>query len=299
MHENALAMCAVLGSIVSLTVGTSYGKQLFPVIGAGGTAAYRVVFAAVILLAVWRPWRQRIARTDLIAVTIYGVTLGLMNFVFYQAIARLPLGVAIAIEFTGPLVVAVVSSRRLVDFVWIALTLVGLALLLPINAGTAAQLDPVGIAFAFASALAWGLYIVFGKRVAHLPAGISTSLGMGVAALSVMPLAFAESGARLVQPSLLPAGIALAIASSALPYTLEMFALKRLPKNTFGILLSMEPAVGAVTGYIVLHEVLTWTQWAAIACIMSASMGSTFGAKSAGEGAGKDVTAGDVPADVL
>lgn len=291
---NLLPTLAVIGSIISLTVGTSYGKQLFPLIGPGGTAAYRVVFAAMILLAIWRPWRSRLSRKDAIAIALYGGTLGLMNFVFYQAIDRLPLGIAIAIEFTGPLTVAVLSSRRLIDFLWIALAVLGLAFLLPFRVN-AHSLNPVGIAFAFASALLWALYIIFGQRLAHLRGSQATSCGMLVAALTILPLALLESGPHLVQPALFLPGIALAIASSAVPYSLEMFALKKLPKNTFGILLSLEPAVGALSGLFVLHETLSLTQWFAIAFIMSASAGTTYGAKQTT----LESTPETVPADVL
>lgn len=294
--------------MISLTVGTSYGKQLFPTIGPGGTAAYRVVFAALILLFIWRPWKHRLSAKDVQRVTLYGVTLGLMNFMFYESIGRLPLGIAIAIEFTGPLVVAVISSRRIIDFVWIGLTIVGLWLLLPIDlgrnlaapdavgaGGSLTTLDPLGVVFAFASALLWALYIIFGKRLSHLPSGPATAQGMIAAALTTLPLGFFETGTALFQPQLFPAGIGLAIASSAVPYTLEMFALKRLPKNTFSILLSLEPAIGALTGFFVLSEILTLTQWIAIACIMSASIGTAFGAtKESGESKLEDV-----PADVL
>lgn len=307
-HLNFLPILALLGSMISLTVGTSYGKQLFPIIGPGGTAAYRVAFAAIILFFVFRPWKNRLSPGDLQKVTLYGVTLGLMNFMFYEAIGRLPLGIAIAIEFTGPLVVAVISSRRVIDFVWIVLTIIGLWLLLPIDLGrnlldprtvgaasSVSALDPMGIVFAFASALLWALYIIFGKRLSHLPSGPATSWGMIAAALTTLPLGFIETGTGLFQPQVLVAGIGLAVASSAVPYTLEMFALKRLPRNTFSILLSLEPAIGALTGFFVLSEVLTWTQWLAIACIMSASVGTAFGAK-------KEIGATsleDVPADVL
>lgn len=272
---NFLPIAAVLGSIISLTVGTSYGKQLFSIVGPGGTATYRVVFAAVILLAFWQPWRTRLNSKDLKPILLYGITLGLMNFVFYEAIARLPMGVAIAIEFTGPLTVALLSSRRSIDFLWIALTVFGLYLLLPFRvSGTA--LDPIGVAFAFASALCWGLYIIFGKGVSHLSSGVATSWGMLIAALTIFPLGIFETGTQLFQAPLLVPGIGLALASSAIPYTLEMYALKKLPKNTFGILMSLEPAFGALTGFFILHEILNFSQWLAIASIMCASIGATL-----------------------
>ncbi len=231
---------------------------------------------------------------DAKALALYGVTLGLMNFVFYQAINKLPLGIAIAIEFTGPLTVAVVLSRRVIDFVWIGLTLSGLGLLLPLRASETA-LNPQGVAFALASALLWALYIVFGKRLGHLHSGRATALGMTIAAITIFPLGLAESGARLFQPNLILPGIGLAIASSAIPYSLEMFALKRLPKKTFGILLSMEPAVGALTGFFILHEILSWTQWLAIACIMIASIGTALDSKKRST----ETSLADIPADAL
>jgi inner membrane transporter RhtA len=273
-----LPIAAVLGSIISLTVGTSYGKQLFPVVGPGGTAAFRVVFAAVILLAFWRPWRSPLSGRDFKAILLYGITLGLMNFVFYEAIGRLPMGVAIAIEFTGPLTVALISSRRLIDFLWIALTVFGLYLLLPFQVN-ANSLDPTGVAFAFASALCWGLYIIFGKGVSHLPSGSATSWGMLIAAITIFPLGFGETGTKLFQAPLIVPGFELALASSAIPYTLEMYALKKLPKNTFGILMSLEPAFGALTGFFILHEILSFMQWFAIGSIMSASIGATVASK--------------------
>lgn len=282
-----LPVLAVLGSIVSLTVGTSYGKALFETIGAGGTAAYRVVFAAIILMCVWRPWRFAVTAADRWAIVRYGITIGVMNFFFYQAINRLPLGIAIAIEFTGPLAVAVLSSRRVLDFVWVALTVLGLVLILPLHVSSphpistlsSSGLDPLGVVFAFVAALMWALYIVFGKRVSHLHGGAVAAWGMVAGSVVIVPLAAMESGLRLWAPHLIPAALVLAVASSAVPYTLEMFALKRLPKNTFSILLSLEPAVGALTGFVVLHEVLSWQQWVAIACIMSASVGAAMKAR--------------------
>jgi inner membrane transporter RhtA len=289
-----LAPAAVLGSIVSLTVGTSYGKQLFPLLGAQGTATFRVVFAAIILLLVWRPWRLALSRQDAKGVAIFGATLGLMNLMFYLSLETLPIGIAIAIEFTGPLTVALASSRRLIDFVWVAVAAVGLLLLLPITSD-APHLNPTGIAFAIASAILWALYIIFGKRVGHLHAGQSTSLGMLVAALIVLPAGIARAGSNLLDPTLLISGLALAIFSSAIPYTLEMFALKRMQKNTFGILLSMEPAVGALAGLFILKENLTLLQWLAVACVMAASIGSSMGAKA---GASESIAA-DLPEDTL
>ncbi len=278
-----------------MTVGTSFGKELFETIGAEGTATVRVAYSAVILLAIWRPWRTKLSSRDIKAIALYGSTLGVMNVMFYLSLVTLPLGVAIAIEFIGPLSVAIYASRRVIDFVWIGFAIVGLVLLTPIS-NTATTLNPFGLMFAFASAILWALYIIFGKRVGHLHAGQSTSLGMLCAAMVVLPFGLMRAGADLIAPSLLLPGLALALASSAIPYTLEMFALKRLPKNTFGILLSMEPAVGALAGLIILKEQLQLIQWIAIACIVVASIGSSMGVKGAPI---EPPSAADLPADSL
>ena len=185
-----LPYAALLGAIVALCVGTSFAKSLFPAIGAPGTSAYRVGFSALILLSVWRPWRHPLARADLGKVAAYGAVMGLMNLCFYMAIRTVPLGLAIAIEFTGPLAVAVASSRRPIHFAWIGLAALGLGLLLPINPG-AARLDPVGVGFAGAAAVMWALYIVLGKRTGHLHAGRTVALGMATAALIVAPIGLA------------------------------------------------------------------------------------------------------------
>lgn len=277
-----LPVAAVLGAIVSLTVGSSFAKHLFPMVGAEGTSAVRVTFAAMLLLAIWRPWRFSLSRKELGAIALYGVVLGLMNLLFYLSLRTIPLGLAISIEFTGPLAVALFSSRRALDFVWIGFAVVGLSLLLPLHQG-AAHLDPVGMAFALGAGLCWALYIIFGQRVSHLHAGQTTSLGMLTAALVVLPFGVAQAGPALLDPTLLAAGFGVAMLSSALPYTLEMFALKHLPRQTFGILLSLEPAVGAVAGWIVLAERLTGLQLLAIGCVVIASAGSAMGVKRAAQ----------------
>jgi inner membrane transporter RhtA len=267
---------AVLGSIVSLCVGSSYAKTLFGEIGAEGATAFRVVVAAALLAVVWRPWRYKISRDEAKAIWRYGITLGLMNLCFYMSIRTLPIGIAISIEFMGPLVLAVCLSRRLIDFVWIGFAVLGLALLLPWQAGSAG-LDPVGLMFVTGAGFCWALYIIFGKQAGKIHAGQATALGLSVAALVVLPFGIARAGAALLHPHILAVGSMVALLSSAVPYSLEMFALKRLSKRTFGILLSLEPAVGAVSGYLILSETLSAIQWIAVVSIIVASVGTTFG----------------------
>ena len=160
-------MLALMGSLLSLAFGTSFAKSLFPALGAEGTTAYRIVFATLILMAVFRPWRRKWVWADALPLGLYGVTLGVMNLLFYSAIKTIPFGVAIAIEFTGPLAVAVWTSKKASDWLWVALAIAGLALLLPLPGGDAATaLDPMGVFFAFTAGICWALYIVFGQRVA-------------------------------------------------------------------------------------------------------------------------------------
>ena len=277
--QRFIPFLAVLGSVTALGVGTSWAKQaLFPVVGAQGTTAVRVGLSALLMLMLWRPWRWRLSRADAQAVALYGAALGAMNLMFYLSLQTLPFGLAVAIEFAGPLTVAIWSSRRAVDFVWVALAIAGLALLLPLGL-SGSTLDPLGVLYSVGAAVFWALYIVFGKRAGHLHAGQSVSLGLLVAALVVVPVGVAHAGAALQSPSVLLVGVAVAAISSALPISLEMMALKRLPKEAFGIMISMEPAVAAVLAMGLLGEHLSLVQWLAIGCIVAASMGSAATAR--------------------
>jgi len=270
---------ALLGAIVTLCVGTTFAKSLFPHVGAEGTTAYRVGFSALLLLGFWRPWRFALTRADFIPIVQYGAVMGLMNLSFYMALRTIPLGLAIAIEFMGPLGLALFHSRKPIHFVWIALAVLGLVLILPLTAGSR-SLDPTGVAFACAAAVFWALYIVLGKRTAHLHAGRTVALGMTVAAVIVVPVGLASAGATLLQPAFLGLGLLVAVLSSAIPYSLEMIAMRGIPKRSFGVMLSAEPAVGALAGLAVLGEHLTLTQALAILAIVAASAGTILTASS-------------------
>ncbi len=290
--NRAWPLLAVLGSVTALGVGTSLAKQLFPVLGAQGTSALRVGFAALILVAIWRPWRWTLARPQAWALLRFGLALGAMNLLFYMALRTIPFGLAVAIEFSGPLAVAIYHSRRPVDFVWLALAVAGLALILPIGGAGAGGLvlEPVGIACAVGAAICWALYILLGQRLGSIPSGQAVSLGLVFAAMVVVPFGVAEAGAKLLQPSILAFGLVVAAISSALPYTLEMMALRRLLPATFGIALATEPAIAALMGMLLLHEHLVGTQWLAIACIMGAAMGSAITRPAAAAKAPAEVT---------
>ncbi|MEW5684698.1 MAG: DMT family transporter [Pseudomonadota bacterium] len=270
-----LPYAALLGGMLSLAVGTSFAKHLFPVIGAQGTTAYRVGLAAVMLVLLWRPWRFRLTRQDLTSIALYGVATGVMNLCFYLSLRTIPLGVAIAVEFTGPLVLALINARRLEHVMWVALAALGLLLLLPLHGGAAA-LDPKGLLLAGAAGVCWALYIVFGKRLSHIHPGQSVALGMSVAAMVVVPFGIAHAGAALLSPAVALASLGVAIASSAAPYSLEMYAMRHIPKRTFGVVLSIEPVFGAIAGLLFLHEQLTGKQWIAIAAIVAASAGAVL-----------------------
>ena len=273
-----MPLLAVLGSVVALGIGTSFAKQLFPQVGSLGTTALRVGFSALLLLLIWRPWRWTTTRADARSLVRYGVALGCMNLMFYQSLRTIPFGVAVAIEFSGPLAVAFFTSRQRLDYLWIAFAIAGLGLLLPLGHDVA-SLNPEGVLFALGAAVCWASYIVFGKRVGHLHAGHSVALGLTIAAITVVPFGIWHAGSALLDPGILLFGLGVAAVSSAIPISLEMVALKRLTPAAFGVMASMEPAVAAVMGVLVLNEQLTTLQWVAIVLVMCAAAGSASTAK--------------------
>ena len=268
-----MPVAALLAAMLCFQLGATLAKTLFPIVGAGGTAALRLALASVILLAVWRPWHIRFTRQQLRTVIVYGVAMGWMNYFFYLAISYIPLGITMALEFTGPLGVALFASRRPIDFLWIVLAALGLVALLPLGLG-GQPLAALGVVYALGAGVCWALYILFGRRAGAAHGGQITSLGTVIGALMIVPVGYAQSGAALLAPALLPLGLGVAVLSSALPYSLEMYAMPRIPTRTFGVLMSLNPALGAVAGLIFLGETLTLIQWAAVASIVAASAGS-------------------------
>jgi inner membrane transporter RhtA len=265
----------VLVAMSSIQLGASLAKTLFHIVGAPGAVALRTALATLMLAAVLRPWRARLTAGSWPALAVYGVSLGTMNFLYYMALRTVPLGITVSIEFTGPLAVAVLTSRRPVDFLWILLAAAGLAVLLPIG-HTHAGIDPTGALFALGAGACWAMYIVFGQKAGADYGAQAVALGSVIACIIVVPIGIAKAGTALLSMAALPYGMAIALLSTALPYTLEMIALTQLPARTFGTLMSIEPVFGALAGWVMLHELLSALQWAAIAMIILASIGTTW-----------------------
>lgn len=271
---------AVIIAVVSVQGGAAFAKGLFPAVGVAGTAGLRIGLSALMLLAVFRPAFGRMTRSQWSAVIPYGLVLGAMNLSFYAALGRIPLGLAVTLEFAGPLGLAVVGSRRLADFLWVGLAAIGVVLITPWQ-GSAAKIDPLGVLLALIAGGFWAAYIVLGRRASTvLPAGKSVATGLMVASLAILPFSFGGGLVQNLTPALFAQGLAVALLSSAVPFTLEMMALRELPARIFGILMSMEPAVAALCGLIFLHERLTPTQWLALLCVSAASVGTTLTARN-------------------
>ncbi|MDQ3573246.1 MAG: EamA family transporter [Actinomycetota bacterium] len=266
------ATALVLGGIVSVQIGAAFATTLFDDVGPGGTVFLRIGFAALILLAVWRPALRLGARVDRRSVLLLGGALAAMNLSFYAALDRIPLGIAVTLEFVGPLGVAILASRRRLDLIWVGLAIVGLVLLAPFPGSS---LDGLGCVLALVAGLFWGAYIMLTARVGQAFAGgAGLAIAMTVAAAAVIPAGVLDGGAELLDARILAIGLAVALLSSVVPYSLEMEALRRLPEGTFGVLMSLEPAVAATVGFVGLDQGLEPREIAAIALVLAASIGA-------------------------
>ncbi|WP_405841152.1 EamA family transporter [Streptomyces sp. NBC_01518] len=262
----------VLAGGVSVQFGGALAVTLMPRVGALGVVTLRLLVAAVVLLAICRPSLRGHSRSDWGTVVVFGITMAAMNGLFYQSLARIPLGPAVTLEVLGPLALSVLTSRRALNAVWAGLALAGVFLL---GGGGFSSLDPVGVAFALGAGAMWATYIVFSARTGRrFPQADGLALAMVVAAVVFLPLGVVESGTKLLNPATIALGSAVAILSSVLPYTLELLALRRLPSSTFAILMSLEPAVAATAGFLILHQALSVPEAMAIALVIAASMGA-------------------------
>ena len=280
MKLEARGIALVVVAVSILQIGAAFAVTLFDELGAAGTSLLRLGLAAVVLLAVWRPrmWSPPAPRADLLVTIAFGVALGTMNLAIYEAMQRIPIGAAVTIEFAGPLGLAVALSRRALDLVWVALAAAGIMLLT--NPFGTSDLDGAGIAFALLAAAAWAAYIPISARTGTLfPGGSGLAIAMVVAALLIAPAGIAQGGERLLEPALLAQGAVVALASSVIPYSLELESLRRIPARVFGVLMSLEPAVAALAGFIVLGQALGAEELLAIGLVVAASAGAAAGAE--------------------
>ncbi|MEI9904598.1 MAG: DMT family transporter [Asticcacaulis sp.] len=275
----ALAIVMVLASIFSVQLGGSFAKTIFHAVGAEGVTALRQLFSTLLLLAIFRPWNNLPDRKAWGLLALYGGLLGVMNLTFYMAMSRIPLGLAVAVEFVGPLAVAILSSRRWIDALWVACAIAGLGVLLPWQGG-AGHLDPIGVMWGLVAGVCWGLYIIVSQKITdRVHGGKAVAIGMAVSCLLTVPIGVVHAGMGLWVWPVLPIGIAVAVLSSAIPYSFEMMALKQLPTKTFSLMMSLEPAAAALLGLIVLGEQLRPSQWLAIGLVIVASAGSSLTAR--------------------
>jgi inner membrane transporter RhtA len=273
MSDEARGVALVVAAVTSLQFGAAFAVTLFDELGPAGAAFVRLAVAAAVLLAIWRPRLRDRRRADLRVAAMFGIALGLMNWAIYSAMDRIPLGVAVTIEFAGPLGVAVIGSRRPLDLLWVVLAAAGIVLLADPGGGS---LDAVGVAFALLAAAMWAAYILLSVRTGRLfPGGSGLAIAMAVGAVTILPMGVAQAGGALLEPRLLAAGAAVALASSVIPYSLELEALRRLPARVFGVLMSLEPAVAALAGLVVLGQALVLREWGAIALVVAAGAGAT------------------------
>ncbi len=264
----------LLGSIASVQFGSAFANTLFDRAGPGGVVFLRLSLSAALLLGLTRPRLRGRTRADLRAAVLFGLVLGGMNWSFYEALDRLPLGVAVTIEFTGPLAVAVIGSRRLLDVLWVMLAGGGVALLA--LRGDNSGIEAAGVALALVAATCWAFYILLSKRVGSTFAALDgLAIALGVGTLLVLPAGLAQGGSALLEPAVLAGGLAVAMLSSLVPYSLEIVALRRLSAAAFGLLMSLEPAFAALAGVIVLSQPLSGVLVLAIVMVVAASIGTT------------------------
>jgi inner membrane transporter RhtA len=280
-RQRATAIPLVLGGIATVQIGAALATTLFDELGPAGTVLVRVGFSALVLIALWRPAFAGLREERARDVVLFGISLAAMNFSFYAALDRIPLGIAVTFEFVGPLGVAIAASRSRLDLLWVVLAAAGILLLSPIPGGS---LDEVGVLLALVAGGFWAAYIVLSARVGRaFPGGGGLALAMCVATAMLVPVGVPVAGEELFDPALLGVGAAVAMLSSAIPYSLELEALRRLPQGAFGVLMSLEPAVAATVGFIGLDQGLAASEVVAIALVVAASAGALRTAPPAAE----------------
>lgn len=278
-----LPLLAVIAAMACFQVGAAVAKGLFPLVGAVGAASLRLAIAAVLLILLRRPWRNWPADAPVVSLLGLGACTAGATLMFYLALARLPQGIAIALQFLGPLAVAVAASHRARDLIWVALAAAGVWALVGHGALDGKPLDLLGVVWALGAAASWAGYILCGRKAGAAFGGSTAALSVAIAALVVTPVGIAQVGAAtLFAPGLLPLAVLVALISTAIPFSLEAYALPRLPARTFAVLTSLEPVFGALSGLFLLHEALSPAQLAGVALVMAAAGGATWtGARAA------------------
>lgn len=266
--------------MAAFQIGAAFAKGLFPAVGPQGAATLRLCLGGAMLLAIARAWRNWPRQAPLLPLVGLGTAMAGTILLFYLAIARLPLGVAIALQFLGPLAVAVLGSRRATDLVWAALAGSGVWLLVEPTPGEAA-LDPFGVVFALGAAAGWASYMLLGRVAGSAFGRSAAALSVSIAGLLVLPVGIAHAGTALLSVELLPLALAVALFSAAIPFSLELYALPRLPARTFAVFTSLEPAFAVLSGLIILGEVLAWTQLTGVSMVMFAAAGAAWHASEA------------------
>ncbi len=285
------AVGLVVAGLICQEVGASFAVLLFPSVGAIGMVSLRLAFSAIVLLAIARPRLRGHGRNHWLTVIAFGLALALMNALFYEALARVPLGATITIEVLGPLVLSVVMSRRASSWLWAVLAFAGVVIL---SRGSFGDLDPVGVAFAFGAAAMWAAYILLSARTgARFPRLDGLAIAMTVGAIVTVPFGIATAGPVIFQPGILLLGAAVALLSSTIPYTLELVALRRLPSATFSILMSLSPAIATTAGFLILGQTFTGVAFLAIGLVIAASIGAVLSASRAARGRFPDAGIGE------
>lgn len=268
----------VLGAIFSIQTGAAIATDLFPEVGPAGVVFIRALVSTIFLVAIWRPGVATVRAAPRL-LFVFGIALGGMNLCFYEAIDRIPLGTAVTLEFVGPLTVALITSRRRIDWIWAGLAAAGILLLTGGIGG--GDIDPVGVVLALCAGAFWGSYILLGKRMGRaFNGGKGLAVAMAISAILTAPFGIAGGGTSLIEPEVLLIGLIVGVLSSALPFTLELEAMRRMPSSVFGVMMSLEPAVAATVGLVLLGQVMVPLEVLAILLVVVASAGALYSARA-------------------
>jgi len=274
MKDKKTAVAAALTSIICVQSGASIAKKLFPVLGPSGMSSLRLGLSSLLLMLINRPNLKKITKKQWLICLCYGISISGMNLIFYYSIERVPLGLAVTVEFIGPLLLALMLSRKLSDLAWASLACLGILLIVPWQNS---NVDLLGLAMAFIAGLFWVGYILMGSKLTKLIDGrVGATIGTSIAALIVVPIGFYNNAFEQMNWMYLLIGFAVAIISSSLPFTLDLLAMKKIPPKSFSILTSLHPAFAALSGFILLGEALSLIQWLSISCVVLASIGTTL-----------------------